>query len=276
MSSSRTNRLTSFLGFCLALLGTPHCAQVANGQSENTNEIEEAANGVVLSAATWTLDWNTDGVDFNPAGGFSLTTNLGYKLHIDAGQVVLHRVALIPCPAAPAEAQTFFSFSINSAMAHEEESDPSSMETLKVTDVVHPKSVEIGANAFVPVRYCQVYWLIARGMEGAMGLDGLDMSNRSIYFQGTWERNGDSGPLLVDTWWPAGIITDLKSIVDPDEYTLASAEEDVHFTWIGVEIPLGRIFDDIEFGADSEAIIADSMLDNIIAGAAMTVDLQTP
>jgi hypothetical protein len=46
--------------------------------------------------------------------------------------------------------------------------------------------------------------------------------------------------------------------------------------WIGIDVPLGKIFDDIEFAADSEAIIADSMLDNVIAGAELTVDLQSP
>lgn len=276
MVHGKINRFTSFLGFCLALLGTPHCAQVSSPEAAKTNEIEDVPDGVILSAATWTLDWNTDGVEFNPTGGFSFTTNLGYNVHIDAGEIVLHRVALIPCPAAPAETQTFFSLSITSAMAHEETADPSSMETLTVNDVVHPKSIEIGANAFAPVRYCQAYWLIARGMEGAVGANGLDMSNRSIYFQGTWERNGDSGPVLVDTWWPAGIILDLKSMTDPDVYAAAAAEPDVHFTWIGIEIPLGRIFDDIEFGADSDAIIADSILDNIMAGAAMTVDIEVP
>lgn len=276
MLRCKINRLVSLVGFGLALVGTPHCAQNEANQGDSSNDIEEAADGVILSAATWTLDWNTEGVEFDPAGGFSLTTNLGYKLHIDAGHVVLHRVALIPCPVPPSDTQAFFSLSIASALAHEENADPSSMETLAVADALHPKSFEIGANAFTPVRYCQMYWLVARGMEGAVGTGNLDMSNRSIYFQGTWERNGDSGPLLIDTWWPTGVITDMKSIVEPDLYASATAESSVHFTWIGIEIPLGRMFDDIEFGADSEAIIADSVLDNIIGEAAMTVDLQAP
>jgi len=276
MLRSKLLRLASFLGFGLALLSTPHCAQNEDNTKAETNEVEAGADGVILSAATWTLDWDTQGVDFDPNGGFSLTTNLGYNLHIDAGQVVLHRVALIPCPATPSDTQAFFSLSIASARAHEEESDPSSMETLTVTDVVDPKSIEIGANAFTPGRYCQAYWLVARGMEGAVGTGNLDMSNRSIYFTGTWERNGDSGPLLVDTWWPTGIITDLKSITDSDLYSAAAAESSVHFTWIGIRLPLGRIFDDLEFGVDSDAIVADSILDHIISEAEMTVDLRAP
>lgn len=271
------SRLLPPLGFALALFCTPHCAQQEPGAKVDAKKEEVAVeDGVVLSAATWTLDWTTDGVEFDAAGGFSLTTNLGYRVHIETGQLVMHRVALIPCPAKPADTTTFLSLSIASAYAHEENADPSSMETLTVTDVVHPKTREIGANAFAPVRYCQVYWLVARGMDGATSTDGLDMSNRSIYFKGTWERNGESGPLLVDTWWPMGVIADMKSIVEPTIYSAAGADSSVHFVWVDLDIAMGKLFDDIEFGVDSEAIVADSMLDNIVANTQLTVDLQSP
>ncbi len=242
----------------------------------DSNAGDTVGDGVILSAATWTLGWNSESVEFDAAGGFTITTNLGYRVHVDTGHLVLHRVALIPCPAAPADTTAWVSLSIASALAHEEDADASSTETLAVSDVAHPKTTEIGANTFAPVRYCQVYWLVARGMDGAAAVDDLDMSNRSIYFQGTWERNGDSGPLIVDTWWPAGIITDMQSIVDPQLYATAAAEPSVHFMWIGIDVALGKIFDDIEFVADSDAIIADSILDNVIENAELTVDLQSP
>lgn len=269
------SRLLPPLGFTLALLCTPHCAMNEAKDQEHAEAAEPVADGVVLSAATWTLGWNTDNVEFNAAGGFSLTTNLGYRVHIDTGQLVLHRVALNPCPATPAGTTAFLSLSIASAFAHNETADPSSMETLSVSDVVHPKTKEIGANAFAPVRYCQVYWLVARGMEGAKSADGLDMSNRSIYFEGTWERNGESGPIFVDTWWPTGVITEMKSIVEPTMYATAGADSSVHFMWVGIDLALGKLFDDIEFATDSDAVIADSILDNVIANAELTVDLQS-
>jgi hypothetical protein len=176
----------------------------------------------------------------------------------------------------PTETTSLFGLSIASVFAHEENADPSSMETLAVSDLVHPKVDEIGANAFAPVRYCQVYWLVARGMEGAVASDGLDMSNRSIFFEGTWERDSESGPFVVDTWWPAGVITDMSTIVDRDLFKAASAETYVHFTWIGIDVALGKMFDDIEFEADSDAIIADTILDNAILHAQLTADLQSP
>jgi len=270
------SRLLPPLGFTLALLCTPHCARNEAKDQVGVEAAETVEDGVILSAASWTLGWNTDGVEFDATGGFSLTTNLGYRMHIDTGHLVLHRVALNPCPATPTGTTAFLSLSIASAWAHDETADPSSMETLAVSDVVHPQTKEIGANAFTPVRYCQVYWLVARGMAGATSADGLDMSNRSIYFEGTWERNGESGPILVDTWWPNGVITDMKSIVEPNMYAKAGAESSVHFMWVGIDLALGKLFDDIEFGADSDAIIADSILDNVIENAELTVDLQSP
>lgn len=270
------SRLLPTIGFAFALLATPHCAiREPNGEIPS-NAIETAEHGVVLSAATWTLGYDTEGVEFDSNGGFSVTTNLGYRVHVDAGHLVLHRVALVPCPSEPIETTSFFGLSITSAFAHEEETDPSSMETLAISDMVQPKANEIGANAFEPARYCQVYWLVARGMEGAVAKGGFDMSNRSVFFAGTWERGGASGPLLVDTWWPAGVFVNLQSIAEPNVFEAAAAEPSVHFTWIGIDVALGTIFDDIEFEVDSDAIIADTILDNIILDAKMTVDLQSP
>lgn len=264
------------LGFCFALVCTPHCAPKESNEPGDSDTVAVVEDGVILSAATWKLGFTTEGVHFTDSEGFSLTTNLGYRLHVDTGHVVLHRVALIPCPVDPAGTTAWGPFSIAAVLAHDEESDPSSMETLAVSDVVHPKTHDIGANAFAPGRYCQVYWLVARGMEGAVATDGLDMSNRSIYFEGTWERNGQTGPLFVDTWWPMGTIVDMKPSVDPEMYATAANEAHVHFTWIGIDIPLTRLFDGIEFATDSEEIVADSILDNIVASATLKIDLQSP
>ncbi len=270
------SRILAPLGFCCALLCTPHCAPNESGETGNSTVAEQAQDGVILSAATWTLNWTNEGVEFDPSNGFSLTTNLGYRLHVKTGHVVLHRVALIPCPADSAGTTAWNPFAISTAWAHEEESDPSSMETLAISDVGATTEREIGANSFAPVRYCQVYWLVARGMAGATATDGLDMSNRSIYFEGTWERNGQTGPLLVDTWWPMGTIVDLESSVDPEMYDQAAAETNIHFTWLGIHLSAGRLFDDIEFATDSKEIVADSILDNIVASATLKIDLQAP
>ena len=269
------SRISTLIGFCLALVCTPHC--VTKESRETGDSIgAEVEDGVILSAATWTLNWTNDGLQIDPTNGFSLTTNLGYRLHVTTGHVVLHRVALVPCPVDGASSMTWNPFGISTAFAHEEESDASSMETLAVANVGMAKPYEIGANSFAPAHYCQVYWLVARGMEGAVAGDGLDMSNRSIYFEGTWEKNGQTGPLLVDTWWPMGTMVDMKSSIDPALYAQAAAESNIHFTWIGIRLPVGRLFDDIEFAKDSKEIIADSILDNIVESATLKIDLQAP
>lgn len=269
-------RFFSTLGFGLALFCTPHCATKESNDPAVSNDADLVNEGVILSAATWSLGWKNEGVEYDEAGGFSVTNDLGYRIHVDSGHLVLHRVALVPCPEKPTQSAAFVGFTIDSAFAHEEESDASSMETLALSNIVHPKTMEIGANAFAPARYCQVYWLVARGMPGAVADDGLDMSNRSIYFAGSWERNGQKGPLVIDTWWPTGTFVDLQSIMDPATYERVANEDSVHFGWIGVDIPMGKLFDGIDFATDSDAIVADSVLDNIISSAEVTVDLRTP
>lgn len=276
MVRSKMVRVFSTLGFVSALLCTPHCATKDADNSVASNDADTVDHGVVLSAATWSLGWKNEGVQFDAAGGFTLTNDLGYRIHVDVGDLVLHRVALVPCSQKTAQTANFPLISIKAAFAHEEESDPSSIETLALSEAGQSKTVEIGANAFAPVRYCHAYWLVARGMAGAVATDGLDMSNRSIYFSGTWERDGQSGKLLIDTWWPMGTFTDLKAITDAAVYENATNEDSVHFGWFEIDIALGKVFDGIDFAVDSEEIVADSVLDNIIATAELTADLRTP
>ncbi len=276
MVRSQMNRVLSTLGFLSALVCTPHCATKDADDSVASNEPDTVDHGVVLSAATWSLGWKNEGVQFDAAGGFTLINDLGYTIHVDVGDLVLHRVALVPCSQKTAQRAIFPFVSINAAFAHEEASDPSSIEALALSTVGDSEATEIGANAFAPVRYCQAYWLVARGMAGAFANDGLDMSNRSIYFSGTWERDGQSGKLLIDTWWPMGTFADLKSITDAAVYENATKEDSVHFGWIKIDIALGKVFDGVDFAADSEEIVADSVLDNIVATAELTADFRTP
>lgn len=268
------NRILPPIAFGLALLCTPHCA-MTSVEDDSVNAAIGDESGVILSAATWTLDWNTEGIDFDENGGFSVTTNLGYRVHVNSGHLVLHRVALIPCASQPSETASFVDISVRSVFAHEDESDPSSMETLAIFDITHPTAREIGANSFSPLRYCQAYWLIARGMDGATTAEGLDMSNRSLIIDGSWERGSESGPLSIDTWWPGGTIMNMQSLVEPNDFSTAASETSVHFAFTTINIAMGQMFDDIEFNSDSDGMITDTILDNLTVGTTSAVDLKS-
>jgi hypothetical protein len=64
-------RSLSILCFALTSLFAPHCADDP-GASADDGAAEAETPGVVVSAATWTLDWNAEGVDWDPMEVFFL------------------------------------------------------------------------------------------------------------------------------------------------------------------------------------------------------------
>jgi hypothetical protein len=274
MPRRTTPSLLSVLGFALTLLFAPHCTteRAATGEDEATAKEE----GVVVSAASFTLAWDTEGLELDPDGGFSVTTNLGYRVRIDRGFHVSHGVSLAPCATNEVAAASVFGLAIRSAHAHTEDEDPSAMEPLVISDLARPGVMELGASAFTPARYCGVFWLLARGMPGAVTGDGLDMSNRSVFFSGAWQRGDASGPVDIDTWWPQGKLEDLAAVTDPAAFDAASTDGAVRFAFVTIRSPLGRAFDGVEFAADAEAVIEDRIVDNLTAGAEFVVALGEP
>ncbi len=266
-------RAPILVGFVSALLSTPHCT-LERGSLEE--ERGAAPAGVVLSAGTWTVEWDAYGLTLDPEGGWSVTTNLGYRVQVDRGFHVAHNLSFVPCPAEAPSSASLFDLTIRSARAHEEEMDPSMIEALFVSDLARPRTVEIAANSFAPARYCQVYFLFARGMEGNTSADGLDLSNRTVFLAGTWERDGASGALGIDTWWPGGRFVDLESVVSPSTFAAAAEDSAVRFAWVTLKSPLRRVFDDIDFASDTEALMEDRILDNLTEGMEVHVELDAP
>jgi len=263
------------LTFALALLVTPHCAMNEAETSADTSESgDEPSAGVVLSAASWKLEWDTEGLTLDPSGGWSVTTNLGYRVRVDRGFHVSHGVSLSKCPAS-AEA-SLFSGLVRSAYAHTTDEDASAIETLVISDLAFPRETELGASSFEPARYCRVFFLLARGMPGAVTKDGLDMSNRSLFFSGTWSRGASQGKVEVDTWWPQGKREELDASIETAVFERAKEDGKVRFAFVSVRLPLGRAFDNIELEEDSEAVLEDRVIDNLTEGARFVVDLGAP
>jgi len=266
----------SVLGFVLALLFGPHCTAEQMTTTSGAPDKTSPEAGVILSAASFELEWDTSGIDLDPQGGFSLQTNLGYEVHIERGFHVAHGVSLAKCPPSPASA-SWWSFSISSAYAHTTDADPSAIESLVISDLADPPgSVFLGASSFPPARYCKVFFLLARGMPGKTTQDGFDLSNRSLYFTGTYQKNGVSGPVLIDTWWPKGKLEDLENVVPAETFAAAREDGGTRFAFVTIHASLGQTFDDVDFAADSAAIITDRVIENITAGAEFNVDLRAP
>jgi hypothetical protein len=257
-----------------ALLFAPSCTRAPG---ESAGSAEDAEEGVVLSAATWSIAWDLDRVTLAAEGGFSVDTDLGYHVKVESGWLVDYSASFGPCNPAPATSTAaVFGLPIATAHAHPEEVDPSELLSLHVEDLAHPVDAELGAVSFPPVRYCRAHWLVARGKGVLDAPEGVDMLGRSVRLSGTWSRGTASGEIAIDTWWPQGRLVDLEEVVAPDALAEARQDGRTRFAFVTVRRPLGRAFDGIEFETATDAQVAGRLLDNLVGGTTLAVTLEAP
>ena len=72
------------------------CAADHGVESGTARPSEDLSEGIVVSSASWRLDWIMDGVEPGERG-WSTTTDLGYRAGIEAGWVLAYSVTLSPC-----------------------------------------------------------------------------------------------------------------------------------------------------------------------------------
>jgi hypothetical protein len=178
-------------------------------------------------------------------------------------------------PPEETGAWVFPGLSVRSARAHAEDIDPSWIEVMAAEDLTHPAEIA-ASSAFAPVRYCRAHWLLARGSDALASPEAVDLRGRSVWMRGTWSKDGASGSFAVDTWWPQGKLVDLEEAVDRDEFEAARADGATRFAFITVRRRLGRAFDRIDFATATPEIVAGTLIDNLVEGAAIEVDLAAP
>lgn len=274
----RLPRSFSVIAGALALLFGPDCSSASDTAEliQDTGAVE--ARGVTLTAATWKRVWDRTGVTPDPDGGFSVDTDLGYRVHVTEGWLAHHSVSLSPCDAAKSNAEEarFWGFSIKSAFAHEENQDPSSIEAMVVEDLTRLDDAELGASSFPPALYCRAHWLVARSTGEQTAPEGVDMGGSSLRLSGAWSRGGVTEAFAIDTWWPQAILLDIEDAASPEALREAQGDRAIRFAFVTLRRPLGRAFDGVDFETATEDQIAGWLLDNLVAGAEVSVELWSP
>lgn len=275
--SRRPSPWASAAAGVLALLFAPHCAGPGAREAEEIGTaVADETDGVVISAAVWTLAWDDEGVSYPEAGGFEVETDLGYRVHVESGWVLSHSVSLGPCEtaSAPAEA-SWWGLGVRTARAHTGSTEPSTIETSRIEDLLSARDVEV-SNSFPAARYCRAHWLLARPTGETAGAEGVSMENRSVLLNGTFERGGVAAGFAIDTWWPQGVLIDLPLTMDGAEHEAARRDGEPRHAFVTVTRYLGRMFDGVDFEVASQDEIDGRVLDNLAGGADIEVALWDP
>jgi hypothetical protein len=275
---------TSLVAGAMALLFAPDCTRPAG--PDETEETGTAAldetDGVVITAAVWTLAWDDAGVSYPAGGGFDVETDLGYRVHVQEAWILSHSVSLGRCDPASVSAEEGTSeqawwqaLPIRTAHAHVEDTDPSTIETSWIEDLTEPHDIEV-STSFAAARYCRAHWLLARATEPTTGAEGVSMENRSLVLKGTFERDGEAVPFAIDTWWPHGALLDLPATMDPIDHEAARRDGAPRHAFVTVTRHLGRMFDGIDFEAASQDQIDGTVIDHLTGDADIDVVLWAP
>ena len=199
-----------------------------------------------LSAMEWTLDWRLDGATPVTGDRWMLTTDLGYEVILDAGFIVTSLVSLVPCDTDTGLARALNWVIPVARAGHPPFDDPSLVELQAKESFTPARSATLPGTAFAPTAYCSVYWLTARGAPDT------DAANTSLHARGEWRRNGETGPVAIDTNFARAMIDDLPPI-----------DADVRAAHGVVSRSVGSLFDGIDFETDNEYAIGWGAIKNV-------------
>ena len=91
-----------------------------------------------------------------------------------------------------------------------------------------------------------MYWLTARGAPDT------DAANTSLHARGEWSRDGETGPVAIDTNFARAMIDDLPPL-----------DAEVRAAHGVVSRSVGSLFDGIDFETDNEYAIGWGAIKNV-------------
>jgi hypothetical protein len=198
------------------------------------------------------MAWEESQIESLDAGGWSTTSDLGYRVEVEEGWVLNYLLSLVPCDSEPdtgALAWLGWVFGSPAHADHAPFSDPSLVELSALEPFDSPRTLNLGPFGFPEQTYCSVYWLIARGEPGTAA------GGTSLRIRGTWQRGTETGAVEIDTDFALALITDIPPI---------SADQS------GLQVtltrPLSTLFNGIDFAAANPYQQSWDTLSNLVEG----------
>jgi hypothetical protein len=199
-----------------------------------------------LTALSWTLDWDTDGIDLASDGSWSTSSDLDYTVTISHAFIVTAAISLVPC-TLESDTGIFAWMSLflgQPAFANHAPFDDGSLHELSAKEWLTPsKSVSITSTSFPLTQYCSAYWLLARGGPES------EVEHTSIELRGTWRHGDDAGSFDITSDFARASIADLSPI------PVGTRQGHVTLTR-----PMARLFDGIDFAEANDYAIAWSVV----------------
>lgn len=226
------------------------------------------------------LEWSRGRTHPLPDGGWEVTNDLGYRVRLTRGFLVMRDVALVPCDPKPPPTLVLDSvrqwLGPRAAWAgHSGMADPSSTKLAQVESLTDLRPRDAGMAHPGAQIYCRAHYLVARADQAAVGLPrDLDMVDQSLFVEGTYQRTVDAVAVrfAIETAIANGVLAELKTAPAAAPIRLDSG---VQSATIVVRRRLDSMFDGVDFAAMDERRTAREILQNLIAGVGIELELQS-
>ena len=173
--------------------------------------LDDDGDPIVREDVRYTLDWQWGKAKRNPAGGWQVSTDLGYNVHVTGGRLVTRNLELVPCHDVPQPSpqarlirrlQPIPVFAGHSSLIPNESKISRSFEE----DLSSPARVFLEGRTVTDPEYCRAHYLIARPTGSGPGAYALEV-------EGTWSRGADglSQPFSIRSPVAYGQFLDLLS-----------------------------------------------------------------
>jgi hypothetical protein len=225
--------------------------------------------------------WNTERLTWHADGGWSVETDLGYRVRIDRGRLVTHSIELVACTDVEAAADaprrsplTLLRPRVAFA-GHGEPNNPTKVVVARGEDLSRPETTELGQveldGLSLAESYCEGFLLAAAAtLDAASG--SSEPVGASLVLEGSWRAPGsdEDQPLLLRSelaWGGAGAL----AVEPPRRVSLASlTERGALGSWrpalssaqaqVTLERDLGALFDGLDLASSDPETQARAVL----------------
>lgn len=228
----------------------------------------QAQTGSIRYTAAWA--WG-DAID-TPGPGWEVTNDLGYRVQVETGSVVLYSAQLLACEHEHTESvwqglSDLLGSVVGPTAAHAghgDEENPAEVMPVLVESLAEPETAALGSVEVSEPAWCQGHYLIARGVEG-------EMAGRSLQIAGTVTGpDGTAAPFVIDTALAWGALADLRLPYDGEDASrhVETGDEAIEIVFLRA---LDALFDGIDFQEMDESEQAKAVLRNLTGGMAIVV-----
>jgi hypothetical protein len=196
----------------------------------------------VSGTIAYVAAWDTSGVTFDAAGGWTTVSDLGYDVHVERGYVVTYSATMNACDHATGLLDWAASvFAPHRASAGHDTlgPDPAAVQPIVVASLTSPETSELGTVTVHEFSYCQGHALSARAAAGDTAMAGL-----TLWIEGTYRAPGSTAetPFVLLTADAYGGLYDLTGASGMPVHAVVGRP-----IRVTIERRLATLFDGVDF-----------------------------